>query len=398
MQLGKSGFTLIELLVVVIIIAVLAAVALPQYQRAVNKSRFHALMPLAHAVYTGNEMYFLTEGHYSSDIHALDLKGPPQDVEGASFELHNDESYSYVLAQRANLNNRYVVYQNHSKQFPGNIHCEAKNEDATAIWLCENALKGEKINRGSLTPGYTSYILKGSATDGAFTVDYENESGVTLQDGDTCTGSKEGSCQHVTASGATCTGQGKNACSNSTYEQSTCEGNQATACSNSSFTNSTCIASGQGACMGSEFTDSACTGNTGGTNANNTSCGSGSVYTRSTCKNLSNNGYSCGRSTYTTESSCYSNEKGGCGHSTFTGNSHCYGIGGTSCDVSEFLNGSVCHANGKGSCASGTYDATSYCAGDYCPAGSPKQDGTKWRACDSAHGDPADRISGKKSC
>ena len=73
---AKQGFTLIELLVVVLIIGILAAVALPQYQQAVEKTRIANLLPILRAIDNAQKTYYLSNGNYADDFSKLDIDVP----------------------------------------------------------------------------------------------------------------------------------------------------------------------------------------------------------------------------------------------------------------------------------------------------------------------------------
>ncbi|MBP5404307.1 MAG: prepilin-type N-terminal cleavage/methylation domain-containing protein [Elusimicrobiaceae bacterium] len=440
----NKGFTLIELLVVILVIAVLVAVALPQYKHAVLKSRFSGVMPLAKAVADAQEVYYLGSGEYATTQDKLDIVFPTT-VERSSLSISQEEKHNFVMASRSDVPNvHYIRYQEHSQNFPREIHCEAKADDEQANWLCEKGLNGEKIG-GSITDGYTTYVLEGTG-NGNLGKTYYGTSNLVLGEGDVCiaTGAyncyggyyENASCSVETPSGyaiypcahSTFTAEGlckggdhnKLDCSYSLFNNSTCKGgNGDNPCNNSIFeNNSVCESGTRSGCTDASFTNSTCYAKGTGGASNGRSCGgTKSTYDNSTCYNQSNNMWGCGQATYTNGSKCYSNENGGCGGSStfsgasscygngangcgsgiFDGGSNCYGDAALSCGKATFSNGSVCHANVPGACTqkeNGTndssYDSTSYCSGAYCPAGTPagnaEQGGIYAGECWDGHG------------
>ena len=72
----NKGFTLIELLVVVLIIGILAGVALPQYTKAVEKSRATEAITLLSNIAKAETVYALGTNSYTKDLNSLDIQMP----------------------------------------------------------------------------------------------------------------------------------------------------------------------------------------------------------------------------------------------------------------------------------------------------------------------------------
>lgn len=72
----KKGFTLVELMVVIVIIGILAALAIPRFLGATNKTKATEFKPVLKQLYTLQEAYLQEKSVYSADKATIGFEDP----------------------------------------------------------------------------------------------------------------------------------------------------------------------------------------------------------------------------------------------------------------------------------------------------------------------------------
>ena len=140
---SKKAFTLIELLVVVLIIGILAAVALPQYQVSVAKARMTQNVVSANALLTAVQSYRLANNAWPSSLDELDVSV----ANGCNIWVNNPgNSYEEFVISCGGDSRAYRISLHTSGTYR---YCAVYSGDSVGNQVCKS-MSGLSTNSGTI--------------------------------------------------------------------------------------------------------------------------------------------------------------------------------------------------------------------------------------------------------
>ena len=146
MKLTTRGFTLIELLVVVLIIAILAAVALPQYNKAVKKAQGREVLVALDALDKALTEYQLEHGRFQG--YGPDCLWP----EDLNIHIPDLKHFVYYNTATNTKTSYYKSLASRTAHQPGDCDCGIQfqslkgSASIDVTWSAQTGLKTDRIH------------------------------------------------------------------------------------------------------------------------------------------------------------------------------------------------------------------------------------------------------------
>lgn len=156
----NTGFTLIELLVVVLIIGILAAIALPQYQKAVERARMmEAIQTLDNIVKAQNILYMQT-GRFAQNLETLNENGDIviQDLPSTVWSGESWASFSAYTGGKSHSGGRLTRYTRQSGKYQGGMLAASPFPDGFIYKYCINPAGDTEFCAMAESAGYTCTV------------------------------------------------------------------------------------------------------------------------------------------------------------------------------------------------------------------------------------------------
>ncbi len=165
-SIDNKAFTLIEMLIVVLIIGILAAIVLPQYQLASYRSKYATMSSLVRALANAQEEYYMAKGEYAPSDEYLTVgmpkEGAPINAEGrpvigyGAFSVGAAYASGILMDGDARVASYTIYYKKSTSGNKGQIRCVTyASRQKIGNKICESAGGQLKSSASCGTTGNT---------------------------------------------------------------------------------------------------------------------------------------------------------------------------------------------------------------------------------------------------